>query len=240
MRIHIIGAAGAGKSTLARHMAACLGVPHVELDALYWKPGWTKASVPEFRAAVRAHVLSSAWVIDGSYESVRELIWAAADMVIWLDYPLPLVLRRLIWRALRNLATRANLWGTDNYESLGRILSRDSVVLSSISAHKRLREIMPECCRAQANSEFRFVHLQSPLLDESWFSFLCQRLSKHPGESKNGTAAHCIIQQVLQPQGRHVSQPAPAAPNHGSVDAGYRLCLGLQQPSATHRRPRSR
>lgn len=192
MRIHVIGAAGAGKSTLAGHMAACLGIPYVELDALYWRPCWVKASAPEFQAAVRARVSSPAWVIDGSYESVRELIWAAADMVIWLDYPLPLVLRRLIWRALRNLATRANLWGTDNYESWRRILSRDSVVLSSISTHKRLRNTMPVSCRAYANSEIQFVHLQSPLLDDSWVSFLCQLQPKPPGESKYGTAAHCI------------------------------------------------
>lgn len=239
MRIHVIGAAGAGKSTLARHMAACLGIPHIELDALYWRPGWTKTSEPEFQAAVSARVLSPAWVIDGNYESVRELIWAAADMVIWLDYPLPLVLRRLIWRALRNLATRANLWGTDNYESWRRILSRDSVVLSSIAARKRLRNMMPKYCRTDATSEIRFVHLQSPLLDDFWFSFLCQLPPKPPGETTNGTAAHCIAQQVLQPQVQHVLRSAPAPRCRGPFGTVCRLGLGLQQPRTTYRRPRS-
>ncbi len=39
-RIAIIGNSGAGKSTLARALSKRLGIPHVELDALNWRPGW--------------------------------------------------------------------------------------------------------------------------------------------------------------------------------------------------------
>jgi adenylate kinase family enzyme len=35
-RIHIIGGPGSGKSTLASRLAAEHGIPHVELDALFW------------------------------------------------------------------------------------------------------------------------------------------------------------------------------------------------------------
>ena len=37
-RILVVGTSGAGKSRLAGQLAAALGVPHVELDALYWGP----------------------------------------------------------------------------------------------------------------------------------------------------------------------------------------------------------
>ncbi len=35
-RILVAGTAGAGKTTLARRVAALLGLPHIEIDALPW------------------------------------------------------------------------------------------------------------------------------------------------------------------------------------------------------------
>jgi hypothetical protein len=39
-RVAIIGCGGAGKSTLAQALGACLGIEVVHLDRLYWRPGW--------------------------------------------------------------------------------------------------------------------------------------------------------------------------------------------------------
>src|SRR5271166_4159614 len=40
LRIVVIGTPGAGKTTLARAVAARLALPHIELDAINWQPGW--------------------------------------------------------------------------------------------------------------------------------------------------------------------------------------------------------
>ena len=40
MRIVVVGTSGAGKTTLARRIAALLMLPHIELDAINWQPGW--------------------------------------------------------------------------------------------------------------------------------------------------------------------------------------------------------
>jgi len=49
-------------------------------------------------------------VIDGNYSAVRPLVWERADTVVWLDPPRRTVMRRIIWRTIRRVAGRAELW----------------------------------------------------------------------------------------------------------------------------------
>jgi cytidylate kinase len=53
-RVSVIGNSGAGKSTVARHLAAVLGVPHLELDAVFHQPGWRPLPDEEFRRITTA------------------------------------------------------------------------------------------------------------------------------------------------------------------------------------------
>jgi adenylate kinase family enzyme len=39
-RIAVIGATGAGKTTLAHNIAQRLGYRHIEMDSLHWEPHW--------------------------------------------------------------------------------------------------------------------------------------------------------------------------------------------------------
>src|SRR5690242_1650994 len=95
-RILILGSTGAGKTTLARQLAERLGLHHVELDALHWDANWTEAH-PDVFAARTAQALANraAWVVDGNYGEVRDLLWPQADTVIWLDYSLLLIVWQL-------------------------------------------------------------------------------------------------------------------------------------------------
>ncbi|HEY2514248.1 MAG TPA: hypothetical protein VGI39_25450, partial [Polyangiaceae bacterium] len=85
-RIVVVGCSGAGKSTLARAIAEGLSLHRVELDALYHGPGWVPRS--SFAEDVERETRGSAWVVDGEYGGVRELLWSRADAVVWLDLPL--------------------------------------------------------------------------------------------------------------------------------------------------------
>src|SRR4051812_15248546 len=88
-RIVVIGTSGSGKTTLARRLAAKLGSPHVEIDALNWGPNWTAATAEQLRAKVEQALAGDGWVVDGNYSRVRSYIWSRATTLVWLDYPLP-------------------------------------------------------------------------------------------------------------------------------------------------------
>lgn len=103
-RIAIIGSPGAGKSTLARALAARTGLPLVHLDQLHWRAGWTAPPEPEWQARVRAAAEGERWIIDGNYGTTLAPRLARAELVLWLDPPTALCL----WR----VATRiAGQWG---------------------------------------------------------------------------------------------------------------------------------
>jgi adenylate kinase family enzyme len=97
-RVQVIGAGGAGKSTLARRLAGRLGVPVVHLDAHYWRPGWVPTPDPEWRERVRALMSAPAWVMDGNYSRTMEERFAASDTVLLLDLPRHVCLARIVRR----------------------------------------------------------------------------------------------------------------------------------------------
>jgi adenylate kinase family enzyme len=160
-RISVVGSSGAGKSTLARHLAARLGLPHLELDSIYHQPGWVPLDAGEFAARVAAAVAADRWVIDGNYSAVRPLIWARADTVVWLDLPRRTVMRRLAWRTLRRVASRAELWN-GNREQWRSVLSRSpdkSLLVWAWQHYPAYRQRYTAALADPANAHLTFVRV---------------------------------------------------------------------------------
>jgi adenylate kinase family enzyme len=140
-RVVVFGTTGSGKSWLAERLAERHGLRLIELDALYWGPEWQPAPLELFRHRVEREIRDGDWIVVGIYGQVRDLTWRAADTLIWLDLPFPLVMWRLLWRTLRRSITRENLWGTGNTESLVRsFFSRQSILLWAMRTHRRNRQ----------------------------------------------------------------------------------------------------
>ena len=113
MRVVVIGTPGAGKTKLARRIAAGLGVPHIELDAINWKEGWrdlTRHDPAEFIRRVAAATEGENWVADGNYGPVRDQLWRRATHLVWLDYERKVIMARVIRRTAWRLVSRRELW----------------------------------------------------------------------------------------------------------------------------------
>jgi len=166
--VHVTGNTSAGKSTLGMQLADALGVPFVELDALNWLPGWVglNATNPEeFERRIAEATEGDGWVVAGSYMTFSERVfWDRLETVIWLDLPLPLVLRRVLTRSWRRWRSRELLWGT-NYESFWGQLAvwrkEDSLIWWAVTQHPKKRRSMLARMADPRWAHIRFVRLTS-------------------------------------------------------------------------------
>jgi adenylate kinase family enzyme len=167
-RTAVVGVSGNGKTTFARRLAARLDVPYTELDALRHLPGWVEASDEDFRREVQAVInRSDGWVLDGSYQwKLGDLVLHRADTIVSLDQSLPLVLRRLVTRGVRDIVTKRDLFNGNRQTWRFAFWGRESLVGNAILEHFRRRREWP-----QEFSRFptlEVVRLQSPREVERW------------------------------------------------------------------------
>ena len=163
-RVAVVGSPGSGKSTLARRRAARLGVAPVELDSIFHQPGWTALPADQFRAVVETAVASDGWVVDGNYSAVQDLVWAAADTVVWLDLPRSLVMRRVSVRTVRRVLTRERLWN-GNREPWTNLYHPDpdrNIIRYAWVQHAVYAEQYAAEMEDPANAHLEFVRLRSP------------------------------------------------------------------------------
>jgi adenylate kinase family enzyme len=162
-RVSVVGTSGSGKSTLARELAEILGVPHLELDAVHHQPGWAPLPTDEFRRIVAARAAAGGWVIDGNYGRVRDLVWARADTVVWLDLPKRTVMRQVVWRTLRRVALRRELWN-GNRERWRNFLTwnpEQSVISWAWHKHAPDHAKYAAAAASPASAHLRFIRLTS-------------------------------------------------------------------------------
>lgn len=165
-RIVIVGTSGSGKTTLAKQLAAKLGIDHIELDALNWDANWTMA--PDFVDKVAVATSGDNWVVDGNYSRARDVTWARANTIVWLDYPMWLNLWRITKRTLRRSILKVELWN-GNRESLREFLFGDeSMFRWVLKTHKRRQRDFSRLIAENKYPHVNWVRLQSPRATEMW------------------------------------------------------------------------
>ena len=155
---------------MARRLSALLGIPHIELDALFWGPNWTPVDQEVFRQRVDEAVTGDQWVSDGNYRVVRDIVWARANTVVWLDYPLGLIMWRLVWRTFRRVFAKEELWSGNRERFREQFFSPESLLLWALSTYRRRRRQYEDRLRMPEYAHLTTVRLRSPRAAREWLS----------------------------------------------------------------------
>ena len=118
-----------GQSTLAARLGEITGLPVIELDKLFWRPGLAPTPREEWAAIQRQLAAQESWIMDGDLGpyDVLNIRLHAADAIVFLDFS-PF---RCAWRAIRRSPERADFW---KWLLLYRRRSRP-VLRQAIAAH---------------------------------------------------------------------------------------------------------
>ena len=173
-RIVVIGVTGCGKSMLAEKLAQKLGLDFIELDALNWKPDWVESDIEEFRQKVESATRAPGWALAGNYSKVRDIVWPRAGAVVWLDYPFPLVFRRLWKRTWRRWWTKELLWNT-NYEDLlpqFKLWSKESLFYWQVYSYGRHKRQYQQLFASPEYSHLKVFQFKQPGETEEWLNSL--------------------------------------------------------------------
>ncbi len=195
-----------GREDDARALAYRLGAEHVELDAIFHRPGWTPLPLAEFRARLTQRLGATRWITDGNYDSsVQDIVLARADTVVWLDLPRPAVMRAVIGRTLRRVIRRQELWNgnRERWSNLCDPRPKQNIILWSFTRHAKYRATYE---RKSADPAFAHIHWHRLRSRREVDRFLAT-VTQAPGTTTWGRPYHEL---------RRCTSPPPAG-----TDAAY-------------------
>lgn len=108
-RVHIVGGAGSGKTTLAQSLSERLGVPRYDLDLIGYEGGaGAKRELQSKRDDVQRIAALPGWVTEGIFLWWIEELFQQADLVVWLDVPFRVAAWRIFLRHVKREVARNN------------------------------------------------------------------------------------------------------------------------------------
>ncbi|MCW2769668.1 MAG: family ATPase [Aeromicrobium sp.] len=168
-RVLVAGTSGAGKTTLTQQLSERLDLPRTELDALFHGPGWTPR--PGFLDDVRELAAGDAWVTEWQYPDARPILADRADLLVWLDLPFRVTLRRISRRTVVRRARRTELWHGNREPPLHTVLTdTEHVIRWAIRGRHVLRDAVPALGRT--HPDLTVVRLSTPREVERWLARL--------------------------------------------------------------------
>ena len=182
MRIVVAGTSGAGKTTFARRIAVQLGLPHIELDAINWQPGWhdlVRHDAALFLSRVTEAIQGEAWVLDGNYGPVGERAWLRATYLVWLDYDRPVIMLRVIHRSILRAVLRTELWA-GNRERWRNFLRPSHPIRWAWSTWERRRYETEARLRRPEYASLAVLRLRHPRAAEAAFRCLVAAAPSSP------------------------------------------------------------
>ncbi|MEW6421774.1 MAG: DNA topology modulation protein FlaR [Deinococcota bacterium] len=97
-RVLVIGSPGAGKSTLAKALAARASLPLTHLDELYWETGRKHRAPDLWPSRLQAALAGERWILNGNFSSTLLERAYRADTVFFLRPLRRVCLWQAFWR----------------------------------------------------------------------------------------------------------------------------------------------
>lgn len=184
-RVALFGAPATGKSTLARRLSAELGEPHTDLDDVLFTP---QGPLPleEFRRQAAAITATGGWIVEGNFSKLADIVWHRADTLIWLDFPLPLILYRITRRSLHQLTGREDSAQARHLTWSTAFFARRSLLRTAIRKHRDNRPRYERQVAETAALGVNVVRLRSLHQVQQWQ----QRTAKPPGRPRASRRKH--------------------------------------------------
>ncbi|MFI8234922.1 adenylate kinase [Streptomyces sp. NPDC085900] len=166
-KIALFGPPATGKSTLARWLSAELGLPHTDLDDLLFTP-MGALPLPEFRRQAGEITQQDAWIVEGNFSKLADVVWHRADVLVWLDFPLPLILYRIVRRSLRQLTGREDSPQAHRLTWGKAFFNRRSLLRTAIRKYRNNRPRYAKQVAETAALGVEVVRLRSPHEIRRW------------------------------------------------------------------------
>jgi adenylate kinase family enzyme len=104
-RIHIVGGPGAGKTTLARAVGACMKIKVHELDKIAFSgPNFVERPLDQRQADLYQIACQPEWVAEGLFVLWTDELLRHADVIVWLDQ---MSWGKSVWRISRRFTRNA-------------------------------------------------------------------------------------------------------------------------------------
>ena len=185
-KIALFGPPATGKSTLAKWLSAELGHPHTDLDDLLFTPEGP-LPLPEFRRQAAEITQHDAWIVEGNFSKLADVVWHRADVLVWLDFPLPLILYRIVRRSLHQLTGHEDSPQARRLTWSRAFFHRRSLLRTAIRKYRTNRPRYARQVAETADRGVEVVRLRSPRAVRHWRA----EVRKGPAESHpQGAARH--------------------------------------------------
>ncbi|RLC26581.1 MAG: adenylate kinase, partial [Deltaproteobacteria bacterium] len=119
---------------------------------------------------VRAVVAADTWAVDGNYRVVRDLYWARAEIIIWLDYQIRVNFWRLLKRTLRRAITQEEIWNGNREPFLPhlKLWSDESLFHWLFKTYWMRKREYPTLFALLEYQHLRLLRFRSPKETEKW------------------------------------------------------------------------